>query len=265
VHVLGVRRAQRGQHLLRTAHQQSEVRGDGEIVETGRAVLRHLVGRDAHRADRLAEALAALHRIGHRLHHRRMRGLPRIAHRRRKIRRRDEERVDALDRGDRLERAERGRRLDLRDHRDAFVGALQVGGVQAVARGAAHADDAANALRSVARRRHRVPRRVGTLDEGTEQRRRADVEHPLDDHRVVPRHAHHRHHLRCRERLQKLQHAHRIERRVLHVDHAPVEAGVADGLGDDRARRQDPGAERLMAAGGLEQVLEGVHRRLVNL
>jgi hypothetical protein len=184
-----------------------------------------------------------------------------VAHRGRQVGRAHEQRVDAGHRRDGLELRQRRGRLELHDHRDALVGLAQVVGRGAEARGPRRAGHAAHALGRVARGRHGARRLGGVLHEGEQHRLRAGVEHALDGDGIVPGHAHHRHHLRVADGLQLVHHLHQVGRGVLHVDHAPVEAGVAQRLGHQRAGAGDPGACGGARAAGLEQVAEGVHGR----
>jgi hypothetical protein len=127
----------------------------------------------------------------------------------------------------------------------------------------AHARHAAHTFRRVAGSCHRLGGFHGVLHEGKQKRRRPGVEHALDGDGVVPGHTHHGQHLGIADCLQQVHHFHHVQRRVLHVDHAPFETGIAHRLGHDRAGAHDPGAQRRLRATRSQELAEGIHDGLL--
>ena len=168
----------------------------------------------------------------------------------------DEHAVDAVDRGDRLELLEGGARLDLDQEANLAVRLLEIIGHPAVAAGARGRRNAANAGRRIADRRDRAARLVGVLHIGHEDRLRADVEHALDQHGVVPGRPHDRRRGAARRCLQLRHQTGDLVRRVLAVEQDPVEARIGDDLGGDVAAQAAPQAD-LQLAGG-DRLLEAV-------
>ena len=233
--MLAVACLQCGDGRLRRAHQQPEVGRDGDEVESRRAVLRHLLGRAAHRAHRHAQRLAALRGLRHQIHHGGVGELTDMAHRTGQVGRTEEDGVDPGHRSNRFELGHRVGCFELHDHADALVGGLEVIRDGAEARAAAHARHAAHAFGRVARGGHGAACFVGVLHEREQHGRGTGIEHALDGHRVVPRDPHDGQHLGAGHRLQQVDDLHHVQRRVLHVDHTPVETGAAHRLGHDGA------------------------------
>ena len=119
-------------------------------------------------------------------------------------------------------------------------------GSHAVARRAHRARRrAAAAARRVEARGDGRPRLVGGVDAGDEHRLGADVEHALQIHVVVPRHAHDADGRRRGHRVQLRGEARRVAQAVLLVEHEVVEAGKAQDLGHLRMPEHRPAAQDL--------------------
>ena len=189
-----------------------------------------------------------------------LRDVAQVAHRRRKIARPDENRIDAGNGGDLVQLGERRQRFDLYDHADLLARALQVIGHGPVTAAAMRSGDAAHAVRRIARVGDRAPRLVGVLHERQQQRLRAGIERALDHHHVVPRRAHDRLRRRPGDRPQDVDHLRRVDRRVLHVDDEKVEPGAAERLRGRRRAASEPRAER--RAAGCDRALELIDRKI---
>ena len=94
------------------------------------------------------------------------------------------------------------------------------------------------------------------LDERHQDGARAEVEDPLDQHHVVPRHANDRLGRAGGHRLQLRQHARHFVRAMFRVDEDPVEARAGDDLRDDVAaeRAPQPDLRPLLPECGFEPV-----------
>src|SRR5262245_30958503 len=172
----------------------------------------------------------------------------------------DEHAVHALDRGDGLERSERRARLDLHQQADLAVGGLEIVLHPAIAAGARRGGDAADSRRRIAHGCHGTTGFLGILHVGHQDRLRADVEHALDQHSIVPRRPHNRGSGAARCGLQLREQARNLVGRVLAVEQDPIEAGIRHDLGRDVAGETAPQAD--LQAAGRNGVLERVDRKV---
>ena len=120
-------------------------------------------------------------------------------------------------------------------------------GHRAVAVAALRAGHAAHALRRIARGRHGAARIGLGLDEGDQQVVEADIQHPLDLDRVIPRRPPHRRAGAGLQRLQLLQEHRHLVGRVLAVEQQPVEIGQPGQLGRDVAGHAHPESDEPLA------------------
>src|SRR6185312_13893194 len=228
------------------------VHGDEEeaaIKHAARLVLAH-----AEETRRLAGRLDALAGVEDRRLDLGVLRVAEMAHIGSEVRRADEDAVDPVDRGDRRNVGHRLARLALHQDANLLGGFLGIAGGATIAVGARRAGKAANALRRIARRRHGAPRLFGRLHERKEQRTRANVEQPLDDHRLVPWHAHDWLGGAALRGAQMMRDVRQLVGRMLHVEQEPVEAGAGRHLRRARAGEAHPQADLLCACG--ERALE---------
>ena len=209
----------------------------------------------------LADLLQALHRVFERGLHLRVPPVADVAERGRKIIGPDEHAVDALDRRDGLDLRQRLAGLDLHQRADLARRVLQVILHAAVAAGAARTGNATHALWRITRPLDRALGLLRRLHERQQQGLRADVEIALDQHHIVPGGAHDAGRRAGLRGLQLQQDVRHVVGRMLGVEQEPVEAGVRDDLGGDRAAQAAPQPDLKLALGDgvLERVTRHVH------
>mmetsp|Transcript_58700 Transcript_58700/g.179027 ORF Transcript_58700/g.179027 Transcript_58700/m.179027 type:complete len:207 (-) Transcript_58700:248-868(-) len=175
-----------------------------------------------------------------------------VAQGRGKVARADEERIHAVHGGDLLDVGDGLGRLDLHDVAD-LVRRLPVvvRVLRAVVVHARQTHDAPHAAVAwIPRRCHRLPRLLRAVHPREDDALRAEVEHALRDHRLVPGHAHHGLRAAALRNLQLKQNIADFVRAVLHVDDEPVEAGrVGDHLRHEGAAQARPQADLPPLAG----------------
>src|SRR5687768_1084484 len=179
-----------------------------------------------------------------------------VAERGVQVRRPDEHSVDALYLTYRLQVVERSLRFDLYQDAQLLLRALGVVLDAAEARGARGARHAARPAGGITG----VGDGAFGFGPGGDVRYQdglcTDVEHPLDGHHVVPRHAHHAMRRIRRRRLQLGQQVFEVVGGMLAVEQQPVEAGAGDHL-DGVVRRQarpQPDLRLARAERALEEV-----------
>src|SRR5712692_10866905 len=242
---------------LAVPREHADVAAHGDEKEAALEHAARLVLAHAEETRRLAGSADALAGIEDRRLHLRVLRVGEMAHIGGEVGRADEDAVDALGRGDGGEVGNGLARLALHEDADLLRRALGVIGDAAVAVGPRRAGKAADALRRIARRRDGAPRFFGRLHEGKEQRARADVEQALDDHRLVPGHAHHRLGGAALGGAQMMRDVRQLVGRMLHVEEQPVEAGACRDFGRRRAGEAHPQADlrRARSKRALEAIL----------
>ncbi len=156
--------------------------------------------------------------------------------------------------------AERRRRLELHDHAQLALVALDVVGPLAPAARALARGHAADPSRGVTRGSHRRGRLLRASHEGHEQGRRARVQQALDEDGVVPGRTHDRRRGSGLEDAKLVDDRRKVVRPVFGVDHDPVVARARDHLGHGGAAQRQPEADLALAGGDL--ALEGVLRQV---
>ena len=144
---------------------------------------------------------------------------------------------------DRVEVGEAFLGLDHAHDHDLVVGLGQVVGAAVVHR--AHRAGGAHAHRRIAARGHRLRRVLGGIDQRHQDAVGAEVQRLHDGGRVIPGHAHHRHGVGLRDRLEHRPHVVHVGEPVLHVHHQGVEALAGHDLrgepvGDREPAHADP-------------------------
>jgi hypothetical protein len=186
--------------------------------------------------------------------------LAEVPHRGRQVRGTDEDAIDAFDGRDGLDLCQCRRGLHLHQQAHLPVGLLEVFGVARPARRARQAATyAAHPLRRIAHRTHQLACLLRGFDHRHQQRRRADLQHLLDQRRVALRHPHDRMRGIGRHRLQDRQHRAQVVGAVLAVDQQPVEAGRGAQFGRVRVGQPEPQADLSLGRG--QRSLEGVLRQ----
>ncbi len=172
------------------------------------------------------------------------------AHRRGEVEGTDEQYVDAVDARDRVGLLEPAGRLDLDHGEQLAVGALEVGvEIGAEPGGAGERCHAAHALRGIAHRSDRFPGLVGRLDVRYHHTGNAQIEHPLESDRVVPRDPDDRRGTRGVRRLDLSYEALLVSDTVLVVHEDPVETGPSGHFDRDARSQIAPGPEEPFTRG----------------
>jgi hypothetical protein len=170
-----------------------------------------------------------------------------MAQRRCQVGRSDEHAVHALHRRDLVHGIDTRTAFYLQQHADVVVDGVQVVRHRAVTVAALRARHAAHALRRIASGRHRATRVFLGFDERNQQVVEADVQQPLDLHRIVPGRPAHGGAGAALQGLQLLQEHRHLVGRMLAVQEQPVEIGQPHELGRDVAGHAHPESDEPFA------------------
>ena len=168
----------------------------------------------------------------------------------------DENTVDSFNCGNRFNLRAGAAGFDLDEHADGFMRYMVIACDAAVAIGARSDGDSPNAARGIACGGDGLAGFFGVLHERDEQGARADIEHALDDDRVVPRYADYwlggagGHCLELREQAGDFVGG------MFGIEHDPVETGAGDDFGRDVTAERAPETDLLLASvdGGFKSI-----------